>query len=183
VSVGPGPSQPSGPPVPPGTPGSSPEKGAWWRRNWKWFAGALIGLIVGGAVGAGAGSGTTTTHETTVAGEPTTETVTVTAPAAQPTSPDTTPTATGTTPTGTATTPTPSPPSRLPAGAKDAFLGDCLAGYSQEQPSYQQRYEYCLCVVNHLEGSVTEEELFQLTADDPRRRNAEHACAAHLPHG
>jgi hypothetical protein len=125
-------------------------------------------------------SGTTTTHTTTVAGEPTTvtttTTVTATAPAPQQTTPNTTP-------TETATTPTPSQPGRLPAGAKDAFLGDCLAGYSHEQPGYEHRYEYCLCVVNHLEGTVTEGELFQLTADDPRLRNAEHACAAHLPRG
>jgi len=131
-------------------------------------------LIIGGAAGALALSGGTTTQTTTVAAEPTTvtttATVTVTGPAPQPTAPGATP------------TPTPSP-GRLSAGAKEAFLTDCLVGYSHEQPGYEHRYDYCLCVVNHLEGTVTERELFQLTADDPRLRNAEHACVGHLAQG
>jgi hypothetical protein len=149
-----------------------------------WFAGTLIGLIIGAAAGALVASGSSTTQTTTVAGEPTTMTTTApappaatttTAPAPPPTPTTTTPTGTPTAPTGTTTTPTPSRPSRLPAGAKDAFIGGCVAAYN---------YSYCLCLINELEKTVaTEEELAALSVSDPRLRNAEHACAASKQQG
>lgn len=136
-----------------------------------WFAGGLIGLIIGGAAGALGVSAATSTHTTTVAAEPTT--VTTTAPASPPTTTTgttTTPTGTGTTPTGTGTTTTPSQPGRLPAGVKDAFIGGCMAGHS---------YSYCLCLINELEKTVTtEEELAALSVNDPRLKDAERVCAA-----
>lgn len=137
-----------------------------------WFAGALIGLIVGVAIGALVVSGTTT-QTTTVGVETTTATGTAPAPApttttATPTTTTATPTGTATTPTGTVTAPTPRP-GRLPAGAKDAFIGGCLAAYN---------YSYCLCLINELEKTVTsEEELAALSVNDPRLREAEHVCA------
>lgn len=63
----------------------------------------------------------------------------------------------------------------MPAGAKDAFIGGCLAAYS---------YTYCLCLINELEKTVTsEEELAALSVNDPRLKNAERVCAADKQNG
>jgi hypothetical protein len=76
-----------------GGPGE-PSRPSWLKRNWKWFAGGILGFIVGAVAGAGGESGTNTTTKTVASvktvpktvTQTQTKTVTKTQTAAQPTS-------------------------------------------------------------------------------------------------
>jgi len=57
-------------------PGQPPPQRSWWRRNWKWFAGGVIGFIVGAVAGAGGEGGTSTETVASVKTVPTTVTQT-----------------------------------------------------------------------------------------------------------
>ena len=101
-----GPDEPTSADVPTSEPSdASPKKPSWWRRNWKWFAGGVIGFIIGAVAGGGGNSSTTTSTKTvasvqTVTSTPgasvktVTSTKTVTA-AAPPPATSSTPTASG----------------------------------------------------------------------------------------